>query len=87
MAKNAEATAEKVEQEAKQQDQEDMVECPRQGITETMITHPLRHLASPGIGNKVEAAFSVAGRVFVLWGGYRYAIKPGYRFVSRLITG
>lgn len=72
-----EATAEK-----KQQEPEEMVECPRQGLWETAITHPLRHLASPGVGNKIEAVFSTAGRVFAGYGIYR-----GGKYLYRLIAG
>ena len=71
-----EATAEK--QEIKQASEEPMQETPRMGLSETLITHPLRHFLSSGWENKIEAAFSAAGRVvagYGLYKGGRYVVE------------
>jgi len=43
----------------------------RMGLAETAILHPIKHAFLPGIGNKVEAAGSLAWRGLAAYGIYR----------------
>lgn len=78
--KGSTAEQQQTEQEPhsqQEQEAEPMRENPRMGFVESLITHPLRHLLSPGFGNKTEAVFSVGGRVaagYLIYKGVRWGI-------------
>jgi hypothetical protein len=78
----AEAKKEKHEEKEAPKAEEPMRECERQGFMETLITHPLRHLLSPGAGNKVEAGFGIAGR-----GAVGYGIVKGIVYAVARLRG
>ena len=64
---------------------EPMRENERLGVSETLITHPFRHLFSPGWGNKLEAFFGVLGRGALVYGGTLGSIAI-YKLGAKLLT-